>query len=169
MVPRALDFSIWRGQFTAKVKHCRTSSCKTSSMWVKSGQSLRDKRKCRSCNQKTNKKKPNNKPKRNPEMFGWICNRAELWQRSYDICARLFLSLIYIPFTSLGGTCLSGEWFLWKLPTVDFSLGETVTMATLHNVYGLYSFLKEPNTEILITKLELISLGSKKNCIRNVG
>lgn len=82
----------------------------------------------------------NNKLKINPETFSWICNRAGMPQRSYDICARLFLPLIYIPFTSLGGTCLSGEWFLWKLRTVGFPLGETVTMVTLHNVYGLDSF-----------------------------
>lgn len=84
----------------------------------------------------------NNKLKINPETFSWICNSAGMPQRSYDICARLFLSLIYIPFTSLGGTCLSGEWFLWKLQTVGFPLRETVTTATLHNIYGLNSFLK---------------------------
>lgn len=48
-------------------------------------------------------------------------------------------SLIYIPFTSLGGTCLSREWFLWKLRTVGLPLRETVPMATLHNAYGLDS------------------------------
>lgn len=53
----------------------------------------------------------NNKLKTNPETLGWICNSAEMPQRSYDICARLFLSLIYIPFTSLGGTFSAGSGF----------------------------------------------------------
>lgn len=53
----------------------------------------------------------NNKLKTKPEMLGWICNSAGMPQRSYDICARLFLSLIYIPFASLGGTFSAGSGF----------------------------------------------------------
>lgn len=71
-------------------------------------------------------------------MLSCICSSAGMPQRC-DICALLSLSLIYILFTSLGGTCLSREWFLWKLQTVGFPLRETVAMATLHNIYGLDS------------------------------
>lgn len=87
--PRALDFSICCGQFTAKVEHRHTSSCKTSSTRGKGGQTLHDKRRCHSCSQKQQTK---NKPRKAQLNLQQCRDAAEV---IWHLCS-LFLSLSFI-------------------------------------------------------------------------
>lgn len=74
---------------------CRTSSCKTSSMWGKSGQSLRDKRRCQWCNQK---QQAENKP-RNVHLSLQQCGDAA--EIIWHLCASFSsLSFIFPPLPS---------------------------------------------------------------------